>query len=190
VCAKFGWLQEYQPDDPAVKALLTRDVSSAMKEPYKAAVEDCLIITMKGAPLAPTPPCSSCAARCASMVLCGCLITTMKGAFPHTTMPPPVLHTVLLHVALLPTPACACAPHCGLNGAVWMPHQHHEGCCCPHTIMGTCAPRRVILMVLCGRVEPLLLAPPGICRAAMLGAFITSFVWLLAGISAGMQNTG
>ena len=41
--------QEYQPDDPAVKALLTRDVSSAMKEPYKAAVEDCLIITMKGA---------------------------------------------------------------------------------------------------------------------------------------------
>ena len=42
-------LKEYQPDDPAVKALLTRDVSSAMKEPYKAAVEDCLIITMKGA---------------------------------------------------------------------------------------------------------------------------------------------
>ena len=42
--------QEYQPDDPAVKALLTRDISSAMKEPYKAAVEDCLIITMKGAP--------------------------------------------------------------------------------------------------------------------------------------------
>ena len=41
--------QEYQPDDPAVKALLTRDISSAMKEPYKAAVEDCLIITMKGA---------------------------------------------------------------------------------------------------------------------------------------------
>ena len=32
-----------------MKALLTRDISSAMKEPYKAAVEDCLIITMKGA---------------------------------------------------------------------------------------------------------------------------------------------
>jgi phosphoenolpyruvate carboxylase len=40
--------KNYQPDDPAVKALLTRDISSAMKEPYKAAVEDCLIITMKG----------------------------------------------------------------------------------------------------------------------------------------------
>ncbi|CAK0740175.1 hypothetical protein CVIRNUC_001230 [Coccomyxa viridis] len=40
--------RDYQPDDPAVKALLTRDISSAMKDPYKAAVEDCLIITMKG----------------------------------------------------------------------------------------------------------------------------------------------
>ena len=39
--------RDYQPDDPAVKALLTRDISSAMKDPYKAAVEDCLIITMK-----------------------------------------------------------------------------------------------------------------------------------------------
>jgi len=40
--------KDYKPDDPAVKALLTRDISSAMKDPYKAAVEDCLIITMKG----------------------------------------------------------------------------------------------------------------------------------------------
>ncbi len=40
--------KDYKPNDPAVKALLTRDISSAMKEPYKAAVEDCLIITMKG----------------------------------------------------------------------------------------------------------------------------------------------
>ncbi len=39
--------RSYVPDDPAVKALLTRDISSAMKDPYKAAVEDCLIITMK-----------------------------------------------------------------------------------------------------------------------------------------------
>ena len=39
--------RDYKPDDPAVKALLTRDISSAMKDPYKAAVEDCLIITMK-----------------------------------------------------------------------------------------------------------------------------------------------
>ena len=39
--------RDYQPDDPAAKALLTRDISSAMKDPYKAAVEDCLIITMK-----------------------------------------------------------------------------------------------------------------------------------------------
>ena len=38
-----------------MKALLTRDISSAMKEPYKAAVEDCLIITMKGAHTAARP---------------------------------------------------------------------------------------------------------------------------------------
>ena len=47
--------RDYQPDDPAVKALLTRDISSAMKDPYKAAVEDCLIITMKVLSPAPGP---------------------------------------------------------------------------------------------------------------------------------------
>jgi phosphoenolpyruvate carboxylase len=31
-----------------LQALLTRDISSAWKDPYKAAVEDTLIITMKG----------------------------------------------------------------------------------------------------------------------------------------------
>ena len=45
--------RDYKPDDPAVKALLTRDISSAMKDPYKAAVEDCLIITMKVPNLSP-----------------------------------------------------------------------------------------------------------------------------------------
>ncbi|EIE27459.1 PEPCase 1 [Coccomyxa subellipsoidea C-169] len=40
--------KDYKPDDPAVQALLTRDISSAWKDPYKAAVEDTLIITMKG----------------------------------------------------------------------------------------------------------------------------------------------
>jgi len=37
----------YQPRDREVIAMLTRDVTTD-KEPYKAAVEDCLIICMKG----------------------------------------------------------------------------------------------------------------------------------------------
>ena len=37
----------YEPKDREVIAMLTRDVTTH-KEPYKAAVEDCLIICMKG----------------------------------------------------------------------------------------------------------------------------------------------
>ena len=38
---------KYEPTDPEMKALLARDPVSS-KQPYKAAVEDTLIITMKG----------------------------------------------------------------------------------------------------------------------------------------------
>ena len=58
--------RDYQPDDPAVKALLTRDISSAMKDPYKAAVEDCLIITMKVRMIAPMPSLQHLSAPCAT----------------------------------------------------------------------------------------------------------------------------
>ena len=40
--------KSYQPQDREVIAMLTRDVTTPHKEPYKAAVEDCLIICMKG----------------------------------------------------------------------------------------------------------------------------------------------
>ena len=40
-------LENYEPTDPEMKALLARD-PTAHKHPYKSAVEDALIITMKG----------------------------------------------------------------------------------------------------------------------------------------------
>ena len=40
-------LENYEPTDPEMKALLARD-PYAHKQPFKAAVEDALIITMKG----------------------------------------------------------------------------------------------------------------------------------------------
>lgn len=40
-------LENYEPTDPEMKALLARD-PGAHKHPYKSAVEDALIITMKG----------------------------------------------------------------------------------------------------------------------------------------------
>ena len=39
--------KEYTPTDASVAALLSRD-SASPKEPYKAAIEDTMIITMKG----------------------------------------------------------------------------------------------------------------------------------------------
>jgi phosphoenolpyruvate carboxylase len=39
--------ENYEPTDPEMKALLARD-PGAHKHPYKSAVEDALIITMKG----------------------------------------------------------------------------------------------------------------------------------------------
>ena len=39
--------EKYEPTDPEMRSLLARDPVS-QKQPYKAAVEDTLIITMKG----------------------------------------------------------------------------------------------------------------------------------------------
>lgn len=39
--------ENYEPTDPEMKALLARE-PGARKQPFKAAVEDALIITMKG----------------------------------------------------------------------------------------------------------------------------------------------
>ena len=39
--------ENYEPTDPEMKALLSRE-PTAHKHPYKSAVEDALIITMKG----------------------------------------------------------------------------------------------------------------------------------------------
>ena len=40
--------ENYEPTDPEMKALLSRDHTRDHKQPYKSAVEDALIITMKG----------------------------------------------------------------------------------------------------------------------------------------------
>lgn len=40
--------ENYDPTDPEMKALLSRDHTRDQKQPYKSAVEDALIITMKG----------------------------------------------------------------------------------------------------------------------------------------------